>query len=180
RAYDNGVGVPQDHAEAARLFRKAADQGDASAQANLGRAYDNGEGVPQDYAEAARLFRKAADQGNASAQSSLGLAYFRGKGVPQDREKAARLFRKAADQGNASGQHNLGRAYFAGLGVPLDYREAYFWANLAAAINKDVKEDSFASLRDGAAAKLSPAELSAVQKRCRQWMDAFEKRKAQK
>ena len=99
--------------------------------------------------------------------------------MPQDYAEAAHLFRKAADQGNASGQHNLGRAYFTGLGVPLDYREAYFWANLAAAINKDVKEDSFANLRDGAAAKLSPAELSATQTRCRQWMDAFEKRKGQ-
>ena len=44
-AYDNGEGVPQDHAEAARWYRLAAEQGNASAQFNLGVAYENGEGV---------------------------------------------------------------------------------------------------------------------------------------
>lgn len=34
--YDVGKGVPQDHTEAVRWYRKAADQGDADAQANLG------------------------------------------------------------------------------------------------------------------------------------------------
>ena len=34
--YDNGWGVPEDDAEAVRWYRLAADQGDASAQYNLG------------------------------------------------------------------------------------------------------------------------------------------------
>jgi TPR repeat protein len=33
--YANGDGVPQDFAEAAKWFRKAADQGDTEAQSNL-------------------------------------------------------------------------------------------------------------------------------------------------
>jgi hypothetical protein len=67
--YKDGRGVPQDYAEAARWFRKAADQGNAEAQNNLGELSKDGRGVPQDYAEAARWFRKAADQGHADAQN---------------------------------------------------------------------------------------------------------------
>ena len=66
-------GVPQNYAEALKWYRLAADQGDASAQYNLGVMYDNGQGVPQNYAEALKWYRLAADQGNASAQHSLGL-----------------------------------------------------------------------------------------------------------
>ena len=34
--------MPQDYAEAVRWYRKAADQGDADAQSNLGGMYANG------------------------------------------------------------------------------------------------------------------------------------------
>ena len=37
--YANGEGVPEDHAEAVRWFRLAAEQGDAEAQYNLGLMY---------------------------------------------------------------------------------------------------------------------------------------------
>ncbi len=43
--YDEGQGVPQDHAEAVKWFRKAANQGDATAQYNLGLMYGKGSGV---------------------------------------------------------------------------------------------------------------------------------------
>jgi flagellar biosynthesis GTPase FlhF len=64
----NGEGVAKDNVEAARLFRLAADQGDAKAQSELGRMHRNGEGVARDNVEAARLLRLAADQGIAEAQ----------------------------------------------------------------------------------------------------------------
>ena len=66
--YDNGDGVPENDAEAVKWYRKAADQGHASAQYNLGVMYSNGEGVPENDAEAVKWYRKAADQGNAMAQ----------------------------------------------------------------------------------------------------------------
>ena len=43
-------------------FRKAADQGNTTAQRALGQAYAEGRGVPQDQAESVRWFRKAADE----------------------------------------------------------------------------------------------------------------------
>ena len=45
--YDNGRGVPQDDTEAVKWYRKAAEQGHAEAQNNLGVMYLNGRGVPQ-------------------------------------------------------------------------------------------------------------------------------------
>lgn len=72
RMYDNGKGgVPLDHAEAAKWYRKAAEQGNQKAQWQLGRAYHKGQGVSLDLAEAEKWFRKAAEQGNAKAQDYL-------------------------------------------------------------------------------------------------------------
>ena len=75
--------MPRDYAEAARWFRKAAEQGDAGAQFNLGVTYDRGKGVPQDYAEALRWYLKAAGQGHARAQFNVGVMYENGKERPK-------------------------------------------------------------------------------------------------
>ncbi len=78
--------------------RKAAEQGMAEAQYNLGIAYDNGQGIPQDYAEAMKWFRKAAEQGYAKAQYNLGVIYGYGQGVPQDDAHAYMWFKLAASR----------------------------------------------------------------------------------
>ena len=66
--YDYGRGVAKDYAEAVRWYRKAAEQGNANAQYNLGLMYEEGLGVAKDGAEAMRWFRKAAEQGYAKAK----------------------------------------------------------------------------------------------------------------
>jgi len=53
--------VSQDYAEAVRWFRKAAEQGDAQAQFNLGLMYVNGKGVRQNYKIAKEWVGKACD-----------------------------------------------------------------------------------------------------------------------
>jgi TPR repeat protein len=58
-----GDGVPQDFTEAARWFRRAAEQGDAYGEDALGSLYENRSGVPKDLALAFQWHRKAADQG---------------------------------------------------------------------------------------------------------------------
>jgi TPR repeat protein len=74
-AYETGQGVGKDESEAVRLYRKAADAGDARAMSNLGVAYWTGQGVGKDEAEATRLYRKAADAGNVHAMGTLGFMY---------------------------------------------------------------------------------------------------------
>ena len=69
---ENGQGVKLDHAEAAQWrYRKAAEQGHAGGQCNLGVMYENGQGVKQDHAEAVRWYRKAAEQGRLHAVAAL-------------------------------------------------------------------------------------------------------------
>ena len=127
------LGVPaKDYAEAARWFRKSADQGGVLAQQFLALMYEEGRGVPQDLAEAARWYRKAADQGDATAQFALGGMYAHGQGVAQDYAEAVRWYRKAADQGFDLAQHELGAMYALGQGVAQNYAEAARWFRKAA------------------------------------------------
>ncbi len=68
--YANGEGVPENDAEAVKWYRKAAEQGDASAQLNLGFMYYKGTGVPENDVKAYQWFSLAAAQGNSTAQSN--------------------------------------------------------------------------------------------------------------
>ena len=85
-------------------LRTCAEQGNTSAQNNLGNMYSNGRGVPQDYAEAVRWSRLAAEQGNAVAQSNLGNMYAKGEGVPEDDVLAYMWWNLAAAQGDEDAQ----------------------------------------------------------------------------
>ena len=94
----NGVG--KDYSQAVAWFRKAADQGSAVGQNNLGILYLSGHGVPRDYAQALFWFRKAADQGSAVGQNNLGTLYQSAAGlragaflVPQGSRSKARATR---------------------------------------------------------------------------------------
>lgn len=108
----------KDYTEAMRWFRKAADQGNGTAQTNIGLLYYNGEGVTQDYAEAMRWYHEAADQGYATAQTYIGNLYKNGEGMAKDYVEAMRWYRKAADQGNAEAQYMMGVLYYSGEGLP--------------------------------------------------------------
>ena len=72
--YYYGQGVKQDYIKAVEWYQKAAEQGVAQAQSNLGNRYYNGEGVKQDYHKAVEWYQKAAIQGDATAQFNLALA----------------------------------------------------------------------------------------------------------
>jgi TPR repeat protein len=60
--YEKGRGVPQDYAQAAAWYRKAADTGDADAQFSVALMYEKGEGVPQDYAQAHLWYNLSASR----------------------------------------------------------------------------------------------------------------------
>ena len=95
----NEQGVPQDFEEAAEWYRKAAEQGDAQAQFNLGHCYERGQGVPQDFSEAVKWYRKAAEQGHTSAQENLGACYANGRAVIDDPVQAYPWVKLAEERG---------------------------------------------------------------------------------
>ena len=79
-----GDGVTKDSTEAAKWFRKAAEQGITQSQLNLGIACHKGDGVPKDDNEAIKWFRMAAIQGDPYAAYNLGFLYARGDDVTVD------------------------------------------------------------------------------------------------
>ena len=98
-----------DYQTAFKLWLPLAEQGDASAQFNLGMMYDNGQGVKQDDVQAVKWYRQAAEQGYAKAQYNLGVKYYQGEGVRQDKGQAKEWFGKACDNGHQDGCKYYGK-----------------------------------------------------------------------
>jgi hypothetical protein len=93
--------------EALDLYRKAAEQGNAQAQYNVGRMYYSGECMGQSLSEAARWLKMAAERGFSDAQQLYGRMYFNGEGVARDNVAACMWMILAASRGNAQAKNLL-------------------------------------------------------------------------
>ncbi len=136
-----GLGVPENDAEALRWYRLAASEGDKNAQFSLGLAYLTGKGAEKDVATASAWLQKAAAQDHAGAWYNLGVIALEGNGVVLDFKRAAIDFRRSADLGFPDAAYSLGLLYREGRGVEKDNRQAAEWflraardGNLAAQI----------------------------------------------
>lgn len=87
--YKNGIGVPQNHGEALKWYKKAAEQGDTGAQLNLGVMYYKGKGVPQNYVKAYALFNVASANDDKDAIHNRDVA--QSKMTPSQIEEAQRM-----------------------------------------------------------------------------------------
>lgn len=119
-------------AEAAGLYRRAAELGLPAAMYETGRAYDHGRGVGRNVAEAARWYRMAAEHEHAGAMAALGTMHEFGDGVELDLAAALRLYRLAADAGDAHAMTSLAYLYAEGKGVSRDAGLARRWYAAAA------------------------------------------------
>ena len=147
-AYSRG-----DYAQALKIFRQLAAQGDASAQVNVGSMYELGRGAARDFVEAEKWYRLAEKSGSLSSKLSLmrlemlaaaqkntaeqpkytdadisvaNFAYDRG-----DYAQAFELYRLLATSGDAIARTKLGWMYAVGNGVTKNCNEAlrlYFQA----------------------------------------------------
>ena len=117
---------------ALNAWLKAANQGDAKAQNNMGYMYERGLGVPQSYSKALHWYRMAAAQGLAQAQFNIGTLYYYGYGVETNPREAVVWFRQAATQKLPEGEYMLGLAYVQGTGVPKSLTEGLMWLVRAA------------------------------------------------
>jgi len=91
---------PPNLSEAAKWYRKAADQNIYKAMTYLGEILHNGKGIVQDYREASQLMQKAAEHGEATAQQLYGMMYMLGHGVQQDNVQALKWLTIAASKSN--------------------------------------------------------------------------------
>jgi TPR repeat protein len=103
--YYHGHGVRESDAAALQWFERAARQGLAEAQFQLGNMYAYGlAGLPPDQDPArlaAQWYFEAARQGHAEAQYSLGILFLTGSGVEQSMTEANKWIQRAAAQGHA-------------------------------------------------------------------------------
>lgn len=104
-------------------YRKAAEQGYARAQTNLGHLYETLLPI-QNFELAVEWYRKAAEQGYARAQTNLGLMYEYGKGIAQNFSQAFFWYNKAAETGYSRAKLCLGMMYANGTGVEKDVSKA--------------------------------------------------------
>jgi TPR repeat protein len=69
--YQKGLGTAQDEVQAAEWYRKAAEQGNAMAQYQLGMMYALGQGMRKNDEESRQWLQKAAEQGYGQAVEQL-------------------------------------------------------------------------------------------------------------
>jgi hypothetical protein len=120
-------GFNGDPNKAIDLYLKAANQGYAKAQCQLGYMYTDGTGTRKDYGQAVYWLRQAADQDDLGGQAALAAMYKNGHGVKQSDEDAMFWFSKSADQGDRHSQEQLSKAYKDGTGVTKDLNRSVYW-----------------------------------------------------
>ena len=124
----------------ARL-RDMANNGNASAQYEIGLRFAEGRGVARDAKASVTWLEKAAKQDLAPAAYRLGSLYEKGLGVAKDLTAATTWYSKAADLGNVRAMHNLAVISAEGAGGKSDYTKAATW--FAKASQMGVRDSQF-------------------------------------
>ncbi|MES2819390.1 MAG: tetratricopeptide repeat protein [Pseudomonadota bacterium] len=91
--------LPEDLPEALSVCQLAAQNGDVTAEFELGEFHYDGKRAPRDLAQALKWFEQASLQGHALAQYRLGMMFFRGEGVPANNVQAYIVLKMAAVNG---------------------------------------------------------------------------------
>ena len=85
--YNEGIVVTEDHKMAARLYKKASDDGSVEATFMLGVCYSD-ELSEAKLSKAFKLMRSAAEGGSTTAKRLLGVYYSESIGTKKDMDKA--------------------------------------------------------------------------------------------
>lgn len=132
RAFRFDFGVDRDLNTTARWFYKAANQGDPTAQHELGLLYLDGSGVAQDDREAFKWFQRAAVENYPPAQFDLANLFLEGRGIAQDLQEGVRWMKRAAQQEYPPAEVNLGILYLREFALAANEAEALRWLHKAA------------------------------------------------
>ena len=109
-----GGDVDKDYAEAARWYKRAAEQGYVLAHNALGWMAFRGQGMPEDGLKAFHWFEYAAERGINPSRIGLGYLYEREMLAWGCREDAKKWFLRAVDAGGYWGYECMGRYYHFG------------------------------------------------------------------
>jgi len=111
--------------KAAKLYRKAADMGNAEAQTKFAEALFDGRGVARNPAGSRAWLEKAARQGNARAECELGVMLTSGLDIEQERANGLRYLQAAATLGDGYAEDYLGQLAESGSTEDPSSSEAY-------------------------------------------------------
>lgn len=127
-----GVGAPPNVDQAIRLYREAAELGEAGALVNLSLLYEDEAARRPREGIVVELLQQAAERGDARGMSMLAVKYAEGEGVDKDLVRAEQLFRAAAETGDADAQYILACELLEGRLLEADNLEGMRWLNAAA------------------------------------------------
>lgn len=116
-------------------LRRAAADGDASAQFEVAARLAEGKGIDQDFKSAIQWYQRSASHGFAQAQYRLGTHYERGLGVEKNPSRARVWYMRAAEQGNVKAMHNMAVISTNRTDGKPDYADALRWFTEAAQHN---------------------------------------------
>lgn len=126
--------IPADQAQAVKLFKQLADQGNGAGLRTMGELHEKGlAGVAKDFTKALEFYAKAAQANDSVAQVMLAGYYDRGHDadgdgkaeVAQNAAAALELYRMAAQNNVALAVYNIGTFYEAGRSVDRDLNKAF-------------------------------------------------------
>lgn len=125
-SYQEGKGVVQCYAMAAKWYGKAVEQGYQPAYCPLAQIYNYGMGGLSDIPRAVKILTEAADEfDDAEAMYELSSIYKRGRGVEKDPEKGMEWMIKSAQNGYSIALTSMGECFLHGLdGMPQDVNQA--------------------------------------------------------
>ncbi len=159
----DAAGSDADPAKAAKLYRLAAEQGDAEAQDMLSWLLLEGEIIPVDPEQAKLWAEHAAEGGVAASMTRLGMLYHNALGVDRDPVKAVFWWRKGAQGGDADAQAMLGAACHMGAGTPVDRIAAFAWLIRAMHGGSALAQPFLAPVRDS----LSTPDIAEAERRAK-------------
>ena len=114
-------------------LRRAAEEGHARAQRELGNAlYDGARGLIKNWRQSNYWMQLAAEDEDSTAQLNLSIAYLFGEGVATNIDTSMHWLLKALGNGHVGAEYNLGLNYFEGEGLTLDKGLGRYWLRRAA------------------------------------------------
>ena len=137
--YRNGHGIQQNDSIGAEWYKKAAIQGDSTAQHNLFVYYYS---QKNDSIEAIKWLMMAAEDNMSEAQYKLGAFHQFGIIVNKDSLSAIEWYMKAAEQEHVRALYRVGYCYEFSIGLPKNDSLAVEWYKKA--VDKDGHEGQYA------------------------------------
>lgn len=153
RSYESDAPKITDESQAdfIRQTYRLAQNGNVTAQLEIGKRFYEGKGIEPDGEEAVKWFNAAASQGNAEAMYMLGECYASSSNyiegayighmlgetddeiqIDLNEKKALKWFERAAEQGNTAAKFRLAEFYEYGKGTETNKELAMIWCRRAA------------------------------------------------